>query len=89
LAWLLFSVLAGHPLAFLRGKLAVLAHLPRVWRTRSRVRASRRVRDRELLGAPPLTFTRAALRQPLAKRLARTLDLMLQVYFRAARGLMP
>ncbi len=88
-AWLLFSVLAGHPLAFLQGKFAVLAHLPRVWKTRCRVRASRRVRDRELLGAPPLTFTRAALRQPLAKRLARTLDLMLQVYFRAARGLMP
>ncbi|MAB90576.1 MAG: glycosyltransferase [Planctomycetota bacterium] len=88
-AWLVFATLAGHPLAYVRGKLAVVAHLGHVRRVRARVRASRQVRDRDLLGAPPLTFTASAMAQPLARQCARTLDVLMRLYFHAARGLMP
>ena len=89
LAWLVFAVLSGHPLAYLRGKFALLGMLPHVRRVRRRVADSRVVRDRELLGAPPLTFTASALAQPLARRCARVLDAMLRVYFHVAKVMLP
>lgn len=89
LAWLAFAILSGHPVAYLRGKLAVLGMMPHVRAVRRRVADSRVVRDSVLLAAPPLTFTASALAQPLARRCARVLDAMLRMYFHAARVMLP
>ena len=89
LAWFLFALLSGHPVAYLRGKLDVIAHMSHLREVRRRVADSRVVRDRVLLGAPPLTFTTSALAQPLARRFAKVLDAMLRMYFHAAKVMLP
>jgi GT2 family glycosyltransferase len=88
-AWFAFAALSGHPFAYVRGKLAALVRLPAVIASRARLRGVRVVRDHELLKAPPLTFTRAALAQPAAGRMARLLDHLMRLYHTMIRGVSP
>ena len=43
-------------------------------------------RDRELLGAPPMTFTKTALAQPFADRGSTLLDGWLRLWWIVLRG---
>jgi GT2 family glycosyltransferase len=83
-AWLSFALMSGHLGAYLRGKWRAMALLFRSWRKRDP--AQKRVPDRELLGAPPMTFTRTALAQPLAQRGATLLDGWLRLWWIVLRG---
>lgn len=88
-AWFAFACAARRPGAWLRGKAAVLAALPAVLAMRRRLRGRRRLRDRDLLAAPPLTFTGTALAQPAAARGAAVLDGVMRFLFGLLRGLLP
>lgn len=78
-AWLGFALLARRPGAFLRGRLEVLRLLPAVLRRRRSMAGCKLVKDREILGAPSLTFTESALRRPLARPLGAALDGVLRL----------
>ena len=89
LAWLAFSLLAGRPDAWLRGKAGVLKALPSTLAKRRAFAGRKVLRDRHVLGAPPLTFTGAARRQPLTLALGRILDGVLRYLWHCSRGLLP
>jgi GT2 family glycosyltransferase len=84
-AWLAFATFTGHLPSYLRGKWRAAGVLLKTFR-RKRDRARKRVRDRELLGAPPMTFTRTALAQPMAGRGATFLDGWLRMWWVVLRG---
>jgi GT2 family glycosyltransferase len=84
-AWIIFALFTGHLSAYLRGKWRASALLLRSFR-RKREHARKQVPDRELLGAPPMTFTRTALAQPLAERGATLLDGWLRMWWIVLRG---
>ena len=88
-AWLVFSCLAGHPLAFVRGKIEILPRLPAVLRKRRAFLGRKVLSDREVLAAPPLTLTPAARRRPLTCTLTRFLDLALRQLLSLVRGVLP
>jgi GT2 family glycosyltransferase len=87
-AWFGFALIAGHPGAYLSGKLAVGRRLGNIRRTRKFVARHRRVRDASLLGSPPLTLTAAAVARPFVRALATVLDGTLRQLFVAARGML-
>jgi GT2 family glycosyltransferase len=84
-AWLAFAVVSGHWSSYLRGKWRAGGVLLRSLRGK-RGAQRKRVPDRELLGAPPMTFTRAALAQPMAGRGATFLDGWLRLWWVVLRG---
>jgi hypothetical protein len=86
LAWFAFATLSRHPLAFITGKLALIPRIPAILEKRRNFLPRKRLRDRDLLSAPPLTFTESALAQPLARRLTSLLDWMLQLFWSVLRG---
>jgi len=88
LAWLAFSVLGGHPGAFIRGKVEVLIALPSIRKKRRRIVGRKVVRDAQLCGAPPLTLTATARAQPLVSGLSHALDGMLRILWNLSRGLL-
>jgi GT2 family glycosyltransferase len=55
--------------------------------TRKRIQANRRLADRDLLSAGRLPFAVGFLRNPLEQRLASLLESLLDLYWRAVRGL--
>ena len=70
----LFACAKGHPLAWLRGKFALLRLLPRVWKFRSTTQSRRQVPDRELLVARPLTFNPGLAERGLARIVRSCMD---------------
>lgn len=82
-----FALAAGHPLAWLRGKLAALALLPGLRVDRARVRAARRVRDRDLLVGGPLTLTPAVAASPARRALLGATDALLRAWWALVRPL--
>lgn len=84
-AWMIFALFSGHLTAYLRGKWRASTLLLRSFR-RKREHAHKQVPDRELLGAPPMTFTRTALAQPFASRGATILDGWLRMWWVVLRG---
>lgn len=85
-AWFVFACLSRQPLAFLRGKRDLVLRLSSILRARGEFQPCKRLRDSEILGAPDLSFTRAALSQPLARAFAAILDGVMKVYFAVVRG---
>jgi hypothetical protein len=88
-AWLAFAVLGGKGAPYLRGKAGVLRLLPAIARMRRGLAGRKRLRDREVLAAPPMTFTETALAQPLARALASALDGVMRLFFVLVRGALP
>ena len=84
-AWLGFALVTGHLPAYLRGKWRASALLLRSV-GRRRGHPPKVVPDRELLGAPPMTFTPTALAQPMAGRAATLLDGWLRMWWTVLRG---
>jgi N-acetylglucosaminyl-diphospho-decaprenol L-rhamnosyltransferase len=84
-AWLVFAMFTGHLRAYMRGKWRASTLLLRSFR-RKREHARKEVPDRELLGAPKMTFTRTALAQPFAERGASMLDGWLRLWWVVLRG---
>lgn len=77
LAGLALALASGHPLAWIRGELAVLAGARRSAAARRRNMAGRTARDRDLLVGGPLTPTPAAVQGPkgvLYAALSRTVS---------------
>ena len=56
-AYVLFAWTQGALLEYLKAKRSLIAHFPHFCRERKRLAAHRRIADRELLGAPDLTFS--------------------------------
>ena len=86
-AFFAFALRAGHPLAFLRGRLEVIRLLPAAIRRRRGLVARKRLSDRALLGAPALTITPSARRLAPARRLQALLEAALRGWWRIAGGL--
>lgn len=84
-----FALLAGAPLAWLRGKLDFLGELGGILRERRRVQALRRRGDRALLVGGPLTTTPDALRGGVRRTAQRALDRLLRGWWALARRLLP
>lgn len=88
-AWFLFSLREGAALSYIAGKADVLRRLRGAFDRQRSLQRSRGPDDRILLRAPPLTLTRAALRRPLARSLARVLDFTLAAATHPVRGVVP
>jgi GT2 family glycosyltransferase len=84
-AWIIFALCTGHLRAYLRGKWRASTVLLRSF-GRKREHARKQVPDRELLGAPPMTFTKTALSQPFAESGATLLDGCLRMWWVILRG---
>ena len=84
-AWLAFALFTGHLPSYLRGKWRAGGVLLKS-RASKRDHVRKKVPDRELLGAPPMTFTRTALAQPLATRGSKFLDGWLRMWWVVLRG---
>ena len=69
-----FSVTLGHGWAFLKGKLAWCAMVPRALRMRRRAQRGRTVPDRDLLVAIPMTYNPGLASRGFKARLSRVLD---------------
>jgi GT2 family glycosyltransferase len=80
------ALLSGATLAWIRGKIAFFRLLPGVARDRRVFQSERRVRDRELLVAGPLTVTPSVGAGGLRKVFLRGLDLVLRGWWGLARG---
>ncbi len=89
LAWLLFTLKAGHAKSYLHGKLAFFRHLPRTLANRQRIQAGRRVRDSRLLVGGPLTLSPQLVVDPRGARSARLLSALLAAWWACARRLLP
>lgn len=87
LAWFVFSLGMGRAGAFVRGKLEIPARLGAVRQKRRALRGRKRLTDRDLLGAPPLTLTPTAQEKPLVRTLTSALDHVLRLYWRLVRWL--
>jgi GT2 family glycosyltransferase len=84
-AWIVFALCTGHLPAYLRGKWRASTVLLKSFR-RKRDHARKQISDRELLGAPPMTFTKTALAQPFAARGSTILDGWLRMWWVILRG---
>ncbi|HGY89719.1 MAG TPA: glycosyltransferase family 2 protein [Planctomycetes bacterium] len=82
-AYFVFALREGHGIAWFRGKWKLLLALPRLLRQRRVVQRARRVRDRDLLRADPLTVS------PLIRpgRALRALSRFLTFWWRLVRPL--
>ena len=87
LAWLVFTLLQGHLRAHLRGKVACFRELGPVLRERRELQAKRKVADRDLLVAGPLTFSPSLVESPAKRRLAGALDFVVSLWWKLARPL--
>jgi hypothetical protein len=87
LVWLAFSALKGNFLATLSGKLGFLAQLPGVLVLRRDVQRTRARNDRDLFVGGPLTLTPQLVAKPVARSLARALDLFLRAWWAIVRPL--
>ena len=85
--WTLFTLRKGHIKAHVAGKLSFLRALAGLRGKRLRVQRMRRVRDRELLVAGPLTFSPELLQKASARAIVRVLDVVISSWWRVARGL--
>jgi GT2 family glycosyltransferase len=85
--WAVFTLGQGHFRAHLFGKLSFLTSLGKVRGHRRRSQRMRRVRDRDLLVAGPLTFSPELLQTPGRRALAGALDRVLAGWWRLARHL--
>jgi GT2 family glycosyltransferase len=86
-AWCAFTLGKGHFKAHVAGKTSFLRSLPTVLAKRRGIQRQRRVPDRELLVAGPLTFSPELCSTPARRALARGLDVVLSLWWRLARGL--
>ncbi|MBK7643623.1 MAG: glycosyltransferase family 2 protein [Planctomycetes bacterium] len=84
-----FALLAGAPLAWLRGKLDCLRTLGELLRARSQCQRGRTHGDGSLLVGGPLTTTPDAMAGGARRRLQRALDLALRTWWALARRLIP
>ena len=75
--------------SWLRGRLALLALLPRALRLRRELRGARVVSDRVLLCADDLTFSPVIARRPLELRLEKAFNVALRGLWRATRWMVP
>lgn len=79
-----FALSKGHPWAWLRGKFALLGQLRRILQARSAAQAGRRVPDRQLLVAGPLSLNPGVGR---GGALHRFLDTCFSAWWKLVRGL--
>jgi GT2 family glycosyltransferase len=84
-AWIIFALFTGHLPAYFRGKWRASSVLLKSF-SRKRDHAKKRIPDRELLGAPPLTFTTSALAQPFAQKGSILLDGWLRMWWVVLKG---
>jgi GT2 family glycosyltransferase len=84
-----FALRRGVFLSWLKGRLALLALLPRAWRLRRELRGERRISDRVLLRDDDLTFSPVIARSPLELRLEKAFNTVLRGLWRAARWMVP
>jgi GT2 family glycosyltransferase len=84
-AWIIFALFTGHLPAYFRGKWRASTVLLKSF-GRKREHAKKRIPDRELLGAPPMTFTTSALAQPFAEKGATLLDGWLRMWWVVLKG---
>jgi len=82
---LAFALASGHPLAWLRGKLAALGMLAGLRADRRRVQAARVVGDRDLLVGGPLTLTPAVVASDAKRTLLLAVDGLLRSWWALAR----
>jgi len=85
LVWLLFTIKSGHASAHLAGKISFLRSLPVILKKRAEVQRGRRVADRELYVAGPLTFSPQLVSSPFNRGLAHALSSFLATWWRLAR----
>ena len=83
--WSVFVLLKGHLGAHVKGKGSFLLALPALRGKRRAIQRLRRVPDRDLLVGGPLTFSPELLQRPLARSLARGLNLVTSAWWRLAR----
>ncbi len=76
-AYFFFALKNGSTLAWISGKLAWLKLLPELWAERRVIQKSRRVSDRQLLTADPLTVSPLIERKGMIPKLQRGLDRVL------------
>lgn len=86
-AYVAFAASQGALGDYLRAKGSLLRHLPHIRRERRRVASFRAAKDRDLLAAPPLTFSPRIERGPVARRIERLLNVSLRVYWSLVRAL--
>ena len=80
-AYFFFALKNGSGIAWFRGKFAWMAMLPGLWSDRRNIQKSRRVSDRQLLGADPLTVSPLIKRTGLVPKLQRILDRLLAAFW--------
>ncbi|MHC4942657.1 MAG: glycosyltransferase family 2 protein [Planctomycetota bacterium] len=87
LVWFFFSVREGFLLAFIRGKLSFLRMIPRLLGARRIIQRSRRVRDRDLLGARDLTYSPLIRKSGVDRFCERLLNRFLRAWWRLVKPL--
>lgn len=83
--WFMFSISVKHPLAYLIGKIETPFHIPGVIKRRREIINRKVVQDKDILGAPSLTLTSAALKAPFVKTLSKLLDKTFKWYWEIAK----
>lgn len=83
LVWVLFTLMKGHIKAHLAGKISFFTSFRTAWHKRRGIQRMRRVSDRALLVPGPLTFSPELLSSGARRGIARTLDVVLSLWWRA------
>jgi GT2 family glycosyltransferase len=86
--WVVFATLKGNLLPYLRGKAEVVRALPRLLGQRRAIQRLRRVGDRELLEARPLSHAPMTTRGKGKRGVERALDLGLRLWWSLVRRLL-
>jgi GT2 family glycosyltransferase len=87
MAYLFFALKNRSLGAYFAGKWDLLRRLPAVWRERARVQKRRRVSDRVLLTADPLTISPLIERQGAVARLQEAMETFLRIWWKLVRPL--
>lgn len=86
-AYLFFAIRERALMQWVRGKCDALRAIPSVLRDRSQVRRARTVRDRDLLGAHPLTISPLIRKRGIVGRAFSGMDKLLGGYWKLVRWL--
>lgn len=81
LVWLAFAIQQGCGRSYFKGKWDAVCLLPRLRSVRREIQRARVLRDRELLGSRPLTFTPLIQRGALARLVERFLNASLALWW--------
>jgi GT2 family glycosyltransferase len=89
LVWMAFATVRGLLGSYLRGKGALLKLLPQLLRERHGIQRQRKVRDRLLLKALPLTHAPMVKASAMARGFDQCLNAMLRTWWRCVSLLLP